>query len=106
MICEGELFANTAGGDFTPHVVTVNTGEVMFNKFVFTWPSAIFVSGYNDNHNNNFYQEFSLIDLNGSSNAQFHSGDRFYLESNGIYVYGVTLFKYFMTLEHILIVFG
>ncbi|CAK9138395.1 unnamed protein product [Ilex paraguariensis] len=23
----GELFANTAGGDFTPHVVTVNTGE-------------------------------------------------------------------------------
>lgn len=26
---EGELFANTAGGDFTPHVVTVNTGEVL-----------------------------------------------------------------------------
>lgn len=25
----GELFANTAGGDFTPHVVTVHTGEVM-----------------------------------------------------------------------------
>lgn len=30
LICEGELFANTAGGDFTPHVVTVNTGEVMY----------------------------------------------------------------------------
>ncbi|XP_028097660.1 uncharacterized protein LOC114297424 isoform X2 [Camellia sinensis] len=27
MICEGELFANTAGVDFTPHVVTVYTGE-------------------------------------------------------------------------------
>ncbi|KAJ9184413.1 hypothetical protein P3X46_004143 [Hevea brasiliensis] len=27
---EGELFANTAGGDFTPHVVTVNTGEGRF----------------------------------------------------------------------------
>ena len=35
LICEGELFANTAGGDFTPHVVTVNTGEVMFNKLYF-----------------------------------------------------------------------
>lgn len=29
LICEGELFANTAGGDFTPHVVTVYTGEVI-----------------------------------------------------------------------------
>ena len=29
LICEGELFADTAGGDFTPHVVTVNTGEVI-----------------------------------------------------------------------------
>ena len=28
MVHEGELFANTAGGDFTPHVVTVSTGEV------------------------------------------------------------------------------
>lgn len=28
-VVEGELFLNTAGGDFTPHVVTVNTGEVM-----------------------------------------------------------------------------
>ncbi|KAK6147115.1 hypothetical protein DH2020_018027 [Rehmannia glutinosa] len=27
----GELFAKTAGGDFTPHVVTVYTGEVMTN---------------------------------------------------------------------------
>ena len=27
----GEFFTNTAGGDFTPHVVTVSTGEV-------TWP--------------------------------------------------------------------
>lgn len=26
---EGEAFANTAGGDFTPHVVTVQPGEVM-----------------------------------------------------------------------------
>lgn len=25
----GELFATTAGGDFTPHVVNVYTGEVM-----------------------------------------------------------------------------
>lgn len=29
MICEGELFAETAGGDFTPHVVNVFTGEVI-----------------------------------------------------------------------------
>ncbi|KAJ7971483.1 AT-hook motif nuclear-localized protein [Quillaja saponaria] len=28
----GELFANTAGGDFTPHVVTVNTGEDVAGK--------------------------------------------------------------------------
>lgn len=27
---EGELFAETAGADFTPHVVTVGTGEVMY----------------------------------------------------------------------------
>jgi len=26
---EGEVFANTAAGDFIPHVVTVYTGEVM-----------------------------------------------------------------------------
>lgn len=26
--CEGEILANTAGGDFTPHVVTVYAGEV------------------------------------------------------------------------------
>lgn len=29
----GELFANTAGGDFTPHVVTVHAGEVI-NDFL------------------------------------------------------------------------
>lgn len=29
VIFEGEVFANTAGGDFVPHVVTVYTGEVM-----------------------------------------------------------------------------
>ncbi|CAH9113915.1 unnamed protein product [Cuscuta epithymum] len=28
----GELFANTAGGDFTPHVVTVHTGEDVAGK--------------------------------------------------------------------------
>ncbi|KAK3445524.1 hypothetical protein EUGRSUZ_A01561 [Eucalyptus grandis] len=28
----GELFASTAGGDFTPHVVTVNTGEDVAGK--------------------------------------------------------------------------
>lgn len=27
---EGELFAETAGAEFTPHVVTVGTGEVMY----------------------------------------------------------------------------
>ncbi|XWS66752.1 hypothetical protein CRYUN_Cryun05aG0227300 [Craigia yunnanensis] len=31
---EGELFANTAGGDFTPHVVTVNTGEDVAGKIL------------------------------------------------------------------------
>nr|POE90966.1 at-hook motif nuclear-localized protein 1 [Quercus suber] len=30
----GELFANTAGGDFTPHVVTVNTGEDVAAKIL------------------------------------------------------------------------
>lgn len=30
----GELFANTAGGDFTPHVVTVNTGEDVASKIL------------------------------------------------------------------------
>ncbi|KDP43106.1 hypothetical protein JCGZ_27055 [Jatropha curcas] len=30
----GELFANTAGGDFTPHVVTVQTGEDVAGKIV------------------------------------------------------------------------
>lgn len=30
----GELFANTAGGDFTPHVVTVNTGEDVAAKII------------------------------------------------------------------------
>ncbi|XP_041024988.1 AT-hook motif nuclear-localized protein 7-like isoform X2 [Juglans microcarpa x Juglans regia] len=30
----GELFANTAGGDFTPHVVTVNTGEDVAGKII------------------------------------------------------------------------
>ncbi|OMO82018.1 hypothetical protein CCACVL1_12112 [Corchorus capsularis] len=30
----GELFANTAGGDFTPHVVTVNTGEDVAGKIL------------------------------------------------------------------------
>ncbi|KAF2307558.1 hypothetical protein GH714_029721 [Hevea brasiliensis] len=29
-----ELFANTAGGDFTPHVVTVNTGEDVAGKIL------------------------------------------------------------------------
>jgi len=29
VILEGEVFANTAAGDFIPHVVTVYTGEVM-----------------------------------------------------------------------------
>ncbi|KAF5473777.1 hypothetical protein F2P56_005738 [Juglans regia] len=30
----GELFANTAGGDFIPHVVTVNTGEDVAEKII------------------------------------------------------------------------
>ncbi|CAN1134941.1 AT-hook motif nuclear-localized protein 1 [Linum perenne] len=30
----GELFASTAGGDFTPHVVTVNTGEDVAAKIM------------------------------------------------------------------------
>ncbi|XWS59552.1 hypothetical protein CRYUN_Cryun08bG0131900 [Craigia yunnanensis] len=30
----GELFANTAGGDFTPHVVKVNTGEDVVGKIL------------------------------------------------------------------------
>ncbi|KAM6568649.1 hypothetical protein CsatB_016634 [Cannabis sativa] len=30
----GELFASTAGGDFTPHVVTVNTGEDVVEKIL------------------------------------------------------------------------
>ncbi|KAL5743122.1 hypothetical protein ACOSP7_029854 [Xanthoceras sorbifolium] len=30
----GELFANTAGGDFTPHIVTVNTGEDVAGKIL------------------------------------------------------------------------
>ncbi|XP_057471283.1 AT-hook motif nuclear-localized protein 7-like [Actinidia eriantha] len=30
----GELFADTAGGDFTPHVVTVNTGEDVAQKIL------------------------------------------------------------------------
>ncbi|XP_059667498.1 AT-hook motif nuclear-localized protein 7-like [Cornus florida] len=30
----GELFANTAGGDFTPHIVTVNTGEDVAAKIL------------------------------------------------------------------------
>ncbi|CAN0926335.1 AT-hook motif nuclear-localized protein 1 [Linum grandiflorum] len=30
----GELFANTAGGDFTPHVLTVNTGEDVAGKIM------------------------------------------------------------------------
>ncbi|XP_057983284.1 AT-hook motif nuclear-localized protein 1-like [Malania oleifera] len=30
----GELFANTAGGDFTPHIVTVNTGEDVVSKIL------------------------------------------------------------------------
>ncbi|XP_028789998.1 AT-hook motif nuclear-localized protein 7 [Neltuma alba] len=30
----GELFANTAGGDFTPHVVTVHSGEDVAGKIV------------------------------------------------------------------------
>ncbi|KAL0316142.1 UNVERIFIED_CONTAM: AT-hook motif nuclear-localized protein 1 [Sesamum radiatum] len=30
----GELFANTAGGDFTPHVVTVHTGEDVAGKIL------------------------------------------------------------------------
>ncbi|KAJ0088748.1 hypothetical protein Patl1_32354 [Pistacia atlantica] len=30
----GELFANTAGGDFIPHVVTVNTGEDVAGKIL------------------------------------------------------------------------
>ncbi|KAL3623374.1 hypothetical protein CASFOL_032190 [Castilleja foliolosa] len=30
----GELFSNTAGGDFTPHVVTVNTGEDVAGKIL------------------------------------------------------------------------
>ncbi|VVA35581.1 PREDICTED: AT-hook [Prunus dulcis] len=30
----GELFANTAGGDFTPHVVTVSTGEDVAGKIL------------------------------------------------------------------------
>ncbi|KAG6640494.1 AT-hook motif nuclear-localized protein 1-like [Carya illinoinensis] len=30
----GDLFANTAGGDFTPHVVTVNTGEDVAGKIL------------------------------------------------------------------------
>ncbi|XP_030453674.2 AT-hook motif nuclear-localized protein 7-like isoform X1 [Syzygium oleosum] len=30
----GELFASTAGGDFTPHVVTVNTGEDVAGKIM------------------------------------------------------------------------
>jgi len=29
VVFEGEVFANTAAGDFIPHVVTVYTGEVM-----------------------------------------------------------------------------
>ncbi|KAI8000448.1 AT-hook motif nuclear-localized protein 9 [Camellia lanceoleosa] len=34
MICEGELFANTAGVDFTPHVITVYTGEDVAAKIL------------------------------------------------------------------------
>ncbi|GMP50085.1 hypothetical protein CsSME_00016837 [Camellia sinensis var. sinensis] len=34
LICEGELFTNTAGGDFTPHVVTVNSGEDVAAKIL------------------------------------------------------------------------
>ncbi|OAY40947.1 AT-hook motif nuclear-localized protein 10 [Manihot esculenta] len=30
----GELYANTAGGDFTPHVITVNTGEDVAGKIL------------------------------------------------------------------------
>ncbi|GLT89911.1 hypothetical protein SLE2022_078710 [Rubroshorea leprosula] len=30
----GELFANTAGGDFTPHVITVHTGEDVAGKII------------------------------------------------------------------------
>lgn len=30
----GELFASTAGGDFTPHIVTVNTGEDVAEKIL------------------------------------------------------------------------
>lgn len=30
----GEVFASTAGGDFTPHVVTVNTGEDVASKIL------------------------------------------------------------------------
>lgn len=31
--CEGELFADTAGRDFTPHVINVYPGEVMHSTF-------------------------------------------------------------------------
>lgn len=34
--CEGELFADTAGRDFTPHVINVYPGEVMDTLYSFT----------------------------------------------------------------------
>ena len=47
MVHEGELFANTAGGDFTPHVVTVSTGEVKVLYLSCNWNQDLLLRSEN-----------------------------------------------------------
>ncbi|PON52968.1 PPC domain containing protein [Trema orientale] len=62
----GEIFANTAGGDFTPHVVTVSTGEDVAGKilsFAQKGPRGICVLSANGAVSNG---RFEILSLSGS----------------------------------------
>lgn len=88
----GELFANTAGGDFTPHVVTVNTGEDVAGKilsFAQKGPRGICVLSANGAVSNvtirqpgssggilTYEGRFEILSLSGSFTVSDASGAR------------------------------
>ncbi|KAK0583695.1 hypothetical protein LWI29_001591 [Acer saccharum] len=72
----GELFANTAGGDFTPHVVTVHTGEDVAGKifsFSHKGPRGICVLSANGAVSNG---RFEILSLSGSFTVNDAGGVR------------------------------
>ncbi|XP_062080490.1 AT-hook motif nuclear-localized protein 7-like isoform X2 [Humulus lupulus] len=88
----GELFANTAGGDFTPHVVTVSTGEDVAGKilsFVHKGPRGICVLSANGAVSNvtirqpgssggilTYEGRFEILSLSGSYTVTDSTGAR------------------------------